>query len=107
MSINRDPDTIRRERVWKLVSTMTGMLGALLAKNLLRSAYRAVRKGEPDSAFDPTSDRFSWPNALLWSVAAGIGLVIAKMVSDRLAAIGWEAATGTLPPGSVRESAAG
>ena len=102
-----EPDTIRRERMWKLVSTISGMLGALLAKKLMRSTYRAIRKAEPSSAFDPTSDRFSWPNALLWAVAAGIGLVVAKMVGDRLAAIGWKIATGNLPPGAVKESAVG
>jgi len=102
--MRRDPDTIRRERIWKLVSTITGMLATLLAKKLIRSAYRGVRKAEPTSAFDPASDRFSWPNALLWAVAAGIGLVIAKMVGDRLAALGWKAATGTLPPGAVKEA---
>jgi Protein of unknown function (DUF4235) len=106
--MRRVPDTIRRERMWKLVSTMTGMLGALLAKKLIRSAYRAIRKdADPGRAFDPTDARFSWPNALVWAAAAGIGLVITKMVSDRLAAIGWEAATGTHPPGAVEESAPG
>jgi hypothetical protein len=40
---------------------------------------------------------------LLWAAAAGIGLGIAKMMSARLAAIGWEVATGTLPPGVVEE----
>ena len=99
-----DSETIRRAWMWKLVSTITGMLSALLAKKLLRSAYRTVRKDEPASAFDPTSDRFSLPNALFWAIAAGIGLVIAKMVGDRLAAMGWKAATGTLPPGAVDDS---
>ena len=58
--------------MWKLVSTMTGMLAALLAKKLLRTTYRAIRK---------------------------------DVVSARLAAIGWEAATGTLPPRATEESA--
>ncbi len=107
MNSRHDPDTIRRERTWKLVSTIIGMLGTLLAKKVIRSAYRAIRKDEPATAFDPTSDRFSWPNALLWAVAAGIGLVIAKMVGDRLAAIGWKAATGTAPQARSIESALG
>jgi hypothetical protein len=78
----------------------TGMLSAFLAKRLLRGAYRSIRKADPGAAFDPTSERFSWPNALLWTVAAGIGLAAARMVSQRVAAIGWKAATGTLPPGT-------
>ena len=103
--MRRVPDTIGRERSWKLVSTATGLLGTLVAKRLLRAAYSAVRKDTPSTAFDPTKARFSWPGALLWAVAAGIGLVIAKMVGDRVAAIGWELATGTVPPGVDEEPA--
>ena len=94
-----------REARWKVVSTGTGMLGALLARKLMSAGYRAVRKDTaPATPFDdPTSPRFSWPDALLWAAAAGIGLGIARVVSARVAAIGWEVATGTLPPGVVEE----
>ena len=98
------PDTVGRERMWKLVSLITGLLGGLVARKLIRATYQAVRKDTaPVTPFDPTNPRFSWPDALLWGAAAGIGLAIAKMMSARLAAIGWEAATGTLPPGAVEE----
>ena len=100
-------DTARRERIWKLVSTVTGMVGALLAKTLIRRAYRAIRKDKPSSAFDPTAARFSWPNAIVWAAAGGVGLVIARIASNRLAVIGWKAATGTLPPGAVEDSSIG
>jgi hypothetical protein len=89
--------------MWKLVSTISGLLGAMLAKKLLRSGYRAMRKDtDPEKPFDPTDARFSWPNAVLWAGAAGIGLVVARIVSARVAAIGWEAATGSAPPAESR-----
>ena len=92
--------------MFKLLSIITGMLCALVVKRLMRTGYRAVRKdGAPDSPFDPTNARFSWPNTLLWAAAAGIGLGIAKVVSTRLAVIEWEAVTGTRPPGIVEEPA--
>src|SRR5579863_4749156 len=95
---------ISRERMWKLVSSGIGLLGGLLARKLIRATYQAVRKDTaPATPFDPTNPGFSWPDALLWGAAAGIGLAIAKMMSARLAAIGWEAATGTLPPGAIEE----
>ena len=95
---------IGRERVWKLVSTITGMLGGLLARRLIRATYRAVRKDTaPVTPFDPTQPGFSWPDALLWAITAGIGLGIAKMMSAWLTAIGWKAVTGTPPPGQVGE----
>jgi hypothetical protein len=91
-----------RDRTWRLVSTGTGVLGAVLAQRALRKVYEAVRE-DPDapSPFDPTSAEFSWPTVVVWGVAAGIGLGIAKVVSNRLAVLGWEVATGTLPPGVV------
>lgn len=95
-----------RERMWKLVSTGIGMLGGLLARKLMRAGYQAIRKDKAAaSPFDPTNARFSWRDALGWAAAAGIGLGIAKVVSARVAAIGWEAATGTAPPGVVEEPA--
>ncbi len=100
------PDMISRDRMWKLVSTGIGLLGGLLARKLIRATYQAVRKDSaPATPFDPANPRFSWPDALLWAAAAGIGLGIAKIVSARIAAFGWEAATGTLPPGVVEEPA--
>lgn len=95
---------IGRERMWKLVSTITGMLGGLLARKLIRATYQAIRKDTaPVTPFDPTDPRFSWPDALLWAAAAGIGLAIAKMMSARLTAVGWKAVTGAPPPGEVEE----
>jgi hypothetical protein len=97
---------ISRERMWKLVSTVTGLLGGLLARKLIRATYQAIRKDTaPATPFDPTNPRFSWPDALLWAAAAGVGLGIAKVMSARLAAVGWKAATGTLPPGVIEEPA--
>ncbi|HLM96615.1 MAG TPA: DUF4235 domain-containing protein [Acidimicrobiales bacterium] len=97
---------ISRERMWKLVSTGMGLLGGLLARKLMRAGYQAFRKdAAAASPFDPTNARFSWPDAVLWAAAAGIGLGIAKVVSARIAVIGWETATGTLPPGVVEEPA--
>jgi uncharacterized protein DUF4235 len=92
-----------RERMWKLVVTSTGMLCGLLARKLMRTGYTIVRKdAAAPSPFDPTKARFSWPDALVWAAAAGIGLGVAKVVSTRVAVFGWETATGTAPPGVLR-----
>jgi hypothetical protein len=95
---------IGRDRTWKLVSTGTGMLSGLLARKLLRRGYEVVRKdAAAASPFDPAKPGFSWPDALLWAAAAGIGLGTAKVVSTRIATLAWRVATGTPPPlGSSR-----
>jgi hypothetical protein len=90
--------------MWKLVSTITGMLGGLLARKLIRATYKATRKDTaPATPFDPSTPGFSLPDAFLWAAAAGIGLVIAKMMIAWLTAIGWKAVTGTSPPRQVEE----
>ena len=69
----------------------------------MRAGYTAIRKdAAAPSPFDPTKARFSWPDALVWAAAAGIGLGTAKVVSARLAIFGWETATGTVPRGSSK-----
>jgi Protein of unknown function (DUF4235) len=106
VSTRRGPGSIGRQRLWKVFSTVTALLGAMLAKRLMRAAYRAIRKeAAPAEPFDPTDARFSWPDALVWAGAAGIGLGIARVLSARIAAIGWEVATGTAPPTAVEEQA--
>jgi hypothetical protein len=95
---------ISRQLRWKIVSVGTGVLAGMLAKKLMRTIYQAVRKDtSPTSPFDSANARFSLSGALLWAAAAGIALGIAKIVSARIATFGWEAATGTLPPGGSEE----
>jgi hypothetical protein len=87
-------------REWKIVSTVAGVLGGLVTRKLIEVAWKAVRSGaahEPPT--NPADRRVSWTDALLWAVAAGVGAGVGRVVSTRLAAAGWEAATGTLPPG--------
>ena len=96
---------IGRERMWKLVSWTVGALGAFVAQVLIRAIYRMIRKDKaPSAVFDPASSRFSWPDATVWAVAGGFGLAIAKMVSTRVATIGWEVATGRPPPGAEEQT---
>jgi hypothetical protein len=74
----------------------------MVAKRVMHAGYQGIRRDtDPGSPFDPTDARFSWPDAVLWGVAAGIGLGVAQALSTRLAAIGWKAATGDQPPTAV------
>jgi hypothetical protein len=96
---------IGRERVWQLGSWMTGLAGAYVARVVIKAIYRMIRKDKaPSAVFDSSTSRFSWPDALVWGVAGGLGLAVAKIVSSRVAAIGWEVATGTPPPGAEEQT---
>jgi len=93
-------DTLGRETTWKIVSTVSAMAGALAARKLLELGWNAVRKdGGSKATLDPADRRFSRKDAVLWAITVGIGVGIARIISTRLAVIGWEAATGTHPPG--------
>jgi hypothetical protein len=87
------PGLINQQRVRKVESAVTGVLGAMIAKQLIRAGYRAVRKQDPSAVFDLDSPRFSWSDFVVWAVAGGIGLGIAKLISNRVATIGWRFAT--------------
>ena len=96
---------IGRQRIWKLESWITGAVGAFVAQVLIKAIYRMIRKDKaPSTVFEPSNSRVSWPDALVWGLAGGLGLTIAKVVSNRVAAIGWEVATGTLPPGTEEQT---
>jgi len=92
-----------RERMWFLATTASGMLTAMVAQKSIKAVYRAVRKEAPESFWDPTRVGFSWTDVVLWAGAAGVGLGVAKVLGERLATLGWEVATGSLPPGAVQE----
>jgi len=105
MQVRRVPETVGRQRMWKLESWATGALGACIAQVVIRAVYRMIRKDKaPSAVFDPANSKFSWPDALVWALAGGAGLAIAKMLSNRVAAIGWSLATGTLPPGAEEQA---
>ncbi len=74
-------------------------------KALLREGVRdLVRRDAADpSPFDPTKAGFSWPDALLWGVAAGIGLGTARVVSTRIVTFGQQVATRHRPPSGIIE----
>jgi len=94
------PDTRGRLLGWKVVSTLTGVVGALVARKAISAVWSAVSPdGEDGPVLDPADRRFTWRTAVLWTATVGVGVGIARLVSARVAVAGWEVATGTLPPG--------
>lgn len=89
----------RTERVrWAVLSKLSAIAGAVATRKVLQVVWPAGddSTGPP---FNPADRRVGWSTALQWGVAAGVGAGIARVVSQRAAAAGWEAATGTAPPG--------
>lgn len=89
----------RSERIgWSAVSKLSAVLGAVGTRKLLQAVWPGgdERAGPP---FNPADRRVPWSTALQWALAAGVGAGVGRVVSQRMAAAGWEAATGSAPPG--------
>lgn len=89
----------RSERVrWAAVSKVSAVLGAIATRKLLQALWPTGddATGPP---FNPADRRVAWTTAVQWGIAAGVGAGLARVVSQRAAAAGWEAATGAPPPG--------
>ncbi|MEO6654308.1 MAG: DUF4235 domain-containing protein [Ilumatobacteraceae bacterium] len=80
---------------WKMVSVASGALAALAMRQLVAALW----PGRHNPPLNPADRRIDWGEALAWSLASGVGAGIARLVSTRLAAGGWEKATGHPPPG--------
>lgn len=86
------------ERVlWKVAAVGSAVAAAVATRKALDAGWRAVRKNDPP--INPAAPGISWPEALGWAIASGVGAGVARMVAGRGAAAGWQRATGHLPPG--------
>lgn len=83
---------------WTALSNVSAIGGAIATRKILQTVWPGSNDvtGPP---FNPADRRVAWSTALQWGVAAGVGAGIARVVSQRIAAAGWEAATGSAPPG--------
>lgn len=84
---------------WKLVSTASGLATGLIVRRLLNLAWARFAPSGHRPPLSPGDEQVGWREAVAWSAAAGAGVGVARVVSDRLAASGWELATGQPPPG--------
>ena len=87
----------RRQIAWQALSITTGALAGLATRQVMTWGWRAVAGGDPPD--NPADRRTSWPEALAWAVAAGVGVGVARLVATRVSSAAWEAATHEPPPG--------
>lgn len=87
----------RQQRLWKLWSTLAGVGAGVATRMLLQKAWTSRTGQEPPA--NPADPQVTWPQALTWSAALGVGVGVARTVAARGAARAWSEATGELPPG--------
>jgi hypothetical protein len=80
---------------WRIVASLSAMVAGLAARRVLILGWRSVRNTDPPS--NPASMRTTWPEAIVWGIASGVVLGLARMIAQRGAAAAWRAATGSYP----------
>ena len=93
-------DTSRTTQLgWKAVSTLAGVAGAVGTRKLTAAVWSAFSSSSAEPPLNPADRRISWSEGVQWAIAAGVGAGLGRLVSQRVAAAGWESATGSPPPG--------
>ncbi|UDY35194.1 DUF4235 domain-containing protein [Dermatobacter hominis] len=94
-----DPDSTTAKVGWRLVSTGTGILAGLAAQRAVSAVWSRLTPSRSGPPADPADKEVGWGEAVAWSVAAGVGVGVARLIGARVAARGWELAVGAPPPG--------
>jgi hypothetical protein len=92
------------QMMWRLIGGATGAAAGVLVRAGLKATWKAARGEEPPE--NPASPSTSWPEALVWAAATGVGLAVARLVAQRGAAEAWRSATGAYPTDVQRSGAA-
>lgn len=84
---------------WQAVSTLSAVVGGIATRKAVAALWGALSSSDVEPPLNPADRRVHWITAVEWAVAAGVGVGLGRVVSQRLAAAGWERATGSTPPG--------
>jgi hypothetical protein len=83
-------------KAWSVMSLVAALLGATIARKTLTKSWQAATgKNPPANPADPDVDLWE---AVLWAVASGTAVQLARMLMARKAASYYAKSTGHLPP---------
>ena len=82
-----------KSKFFSALSTILGVGSAVAAKALIGQLWPT------DPPKNPADRSVAWKQALQWAVVSSLGAGMSRLVARRLAAAGWETATGEAPPG--------
>jgi hypothetical protein len=88
---------------YKIMATVSALLGAAVARKILTIGWKAATGKEPPA--NPEHPDVTWAEAASWAVASGVVVGLVKLVAQRQVAATWHRASGELPPG-MEETAA-
>ncbi len=82
---------------WKVVNYGVPAVATILTRRVLVMTWSRLRETPPPE--NPADRQVSWPQAVSWAVATGVGMGVARLLALRSAATVWEVATHETPPG--------
>ncbi len=81
--------------LWNLYAGGIAAGTALVAAKAVQAAWRLVTGEEPPEPSDPETPL---NQAIIWALASGLGIALAQLLMNRLAADQWTKAMGTPAP---------
>ncbi|HEV2150317.1 MAG TPA: DUF4235 domain-containing protein [Longimicrobiaceae bacterium] len=75
---------LSREQKWRAVSLGSAVLAAVVVRGGIRAVWKATRDDEPP--LDPLREDSSWTDAVLFSVATGLTVGLARLGARAVAA---------------------
>ncbi len=84
-----------KQVLWSVASALSAMVAAMFVRKMVA----AIWPGEETPPLNPADRKIGWQQALGWAALSGLGAGVARTMSRRVAAAGWEAAFGETPPG--------
>lgn len=89
-----------KKLMWNAIAAGAGIIAA----TSIRKMISALWPGSADPPVNPADRRTSWVQAATWAVVSGVGAGLARTMSRRAAAGGWQKVVGETPPGVATAS---
>ncbi|HNI70135.1 MAG TPA: DUF4235 domain-containing protein [Marmoricola sp.] len=87
---------------WSITSVAMAFIGAAVAKQLLNVIWRLVTGKKPPR--NPANPEVGTSEAVVWVIASGATIALARMLATRRAANYFTRSTGKLPPGMEQQA---
>jgi hypothetical protein len=87
---------VEKQTAWVVVAAGAATFGGMAIRKGLEQAWKLAMHEDPP--LDPSARHVAWREAILWTVATGVGIGLGRLIARRGAAAGWERLTGESPP---------
>lgn len=94
-------DVADSSKVWSVFALVASLGAATVAKKGLNTSWKAATGKNPPA--NPADPDVEMREAIMWAVASGTFVALARMLAQRKAAGYYVKSTGKLPPGLARD----